>query len=293
MRRSRLQIHRCACLALLAAVAPAYAGLVSVESVKLNEAISDTIVVGSLTAVARTDGPVTRFRIKAIRVLKGSVVPGAMLDVVTDESLAFSPGAPPNGAPPNIWFLKQSDPSTFVLLPARKGSVDLQHLALYVNPAKPEGFYAYRPMDSPLDMIVNELAAFAEKVECVEAEDEIVQALRGVETARMNSALRRLAASSKSGTRATGVAALIQRGDVQGLTQLEADLYAVFGTPAFRMSTGWMNIWLAVESAYRNTDTKGIAILARLAVSSNVPPELRRASAVALQAIETRHAPQR
>jgi hypothetical protein len=142
------------------------------------------------------------------------------------------------------------------------------------------------PSDSPIDLTVKEVCAYAEKEHDWDADEAVIQSLRETNTPTMYAALRRLSQSNQPVLRTIGIAGLIQRGDAGSLLQLEADLKGPLSGIEHLQNTNCLSdLMAAIECSYRSADPRAIAVLGRLAGSST---RLRRPSVDALRAIHTK-----
>jgi hypothetical protein len=263
--------------------APVRAGLVATALADNLEQRAAAVVVGTMTTSIQ-EGDKTTFQLKIDRVLKGNLVPKTTITVSTTIPLPNGKAMVPVVTYERVWFLQGGAAGAFELLPTRGG--DIMHLVYAGLPAEPEpptGVYARLPSDSPLDLIVKEACAYAEKEHDWDGDEAAIQSLGETNTPTMYAVLRRFAQSGQPVLRAMGLAGLIQRGDVESLLQLEADLKGRLSgiEDTFCVS----DLMAAIEFRYRQPDPRGIAALGRLATSSTL---LRRPSVDALRGIHTK-----
>ncbi len=173
------------------------AGLVRIALAHKLEQPAAAVVVGTI-ATSVQEGDKTTFQLKIDRVLKGSVAPKAAVTVTTTIPLPNGKAVVPVVTYERVWFLAAGTGGGFELLPTQGGDIiHLVYAGLPAEPDPPSGVYARAPSDSPLDLIVKEVCAYAEKERDSDGDEAVIRSLAEINTPTMYAVLRRFAQSNQ------------------------------------------------------------------------------------------------
>jgi hypothetical protein len=255
--------------------------LLLISSAALCASVEDLVKQADAVIIGVGDQPVksghlVAVRLVAERVLKGSVVPGAVLNLEWDSDTdAVLWRTPP--ALHGVWFLRAT-PSGWKIILAKPSQIKvLQNLFYATSAAGLPSALAYSESDSIPDKLILEIGGAPEN-----APSDILQAASGSSSPGTMRLFRYLAQSKSMDVKLAGLAGLLERGDAAAIQELET------GSQGLRSSRGFRRVTSAVGFAFRSTAPESIKALGRMATAKEQPPELRVAAAQALSAIHTR-----
>jgi len=241
----------------------------------------DVVVIGTGTARVKA-GPMVSFLINVERVLKGDLQPGISLPVEWDSGVDTPLWRDSQKSNKGVWFL-QNISGLWRCIPARSGMLPtFEHLFYPVTDGPLPAEIRYDSSLSVIDQVIIEVAA-AEK-DRENAAPIIDEAAAGYDSTEVRRAFRYLSRLATPRSKALGLAGLIQRGDVQGLQQFEAEHTSPPASPELA------RIVRDIDVTFRSPDPGAIQALGRLSASPSRIPGLQLAAARALAAIHTREA---
>jgi hypothetical protein len=238
---------------------------------------ADAVIIGVASQPVK-NGHFVALHLVAERVFKGSVAPGAVLnldwDTGTDDILWKTPPTLHG-----IWFLR-STPGGWEIIPAKPSQRKALSELLYpTSAAGLPSALTYSDNDSVSDKLIIEAAS-------VPSNDpsDILNAASGSNSPAVTRLFRYLAQSKSVNERVAGFAGLLERGDDAAIQQLENESQSLSASRAFG------RVAAAVAFAFRNAAPESVNALGRIATAQKQDPKLRWAAAQALSAIHTREA---
>ena len=243
--------------------------------------MADAVVVATVQNQV-VSGPDVSLSLTAVRVLKGSVMPGSNLYVT------WSPPVPPDStllgrstAGSGVWFLKQGA-AGWTALPISAGAISFEGVYFTVPSRSLQAGNAYDPQASLQERFASELAAAARDPESAPAVAHVIAggAIDDFDPVVLSPIWSQLASDPSASTRAIGLAGQIRLG-------ASSALVAVANTDAAAFPADAQDHLSIAICQYHNPDSAGINALGAL-VKSSYADTVRFCAMHALRAIHNK-----
>lgn len=251
------------------------------NAARLNGA--DAVVVGQITG-GQHSGSMAVFRLRVERVLHGDLVPGAILDV---QAPSRSSGTDKLRDIRGMWMLQSGTDGRWRTLPPLQ-SDGAGFMASFYQAAPANEVEAIKrslpELKQPGDFVAAELAAAAESLPTNRHAFQVLTLgllFHVPHTPGTLAIFKKLHSSKEPSVASLGLAGRLMQNDPDALDRLEADL-------PIAMKAGMVPQVARALNVRVDPSPRSVAGLGRLATSSNMPAEVQRQAASALQRIHSR-----